>query len=256
MVQGVPGLTSAQVLRKRVYLCLGTLLVAASVTIAFLCMREIMAVGGSCASGGPYQVAQECPSNMWLMFVAVAAGLLGGRLTAVGRLPGGASLTLLAWCALFLSMAWNFFEFGVSPPAPATGTQWGWIVCGIVFVVMGGLPLFYVVTNARQFFWGDADRASLTRTVTERVQRSARGSSASTATSRASADHPLSMSEAIRMAQQMVDDQQQAPSGVRATDDGLASSLERLAALHAAGQLTDDEYAAAKSQLLDDGGQG
>lgn len=241
----------AVVVRRRVYTSVGTFLAASSVTVAFLCMRSVMAVGGSCASGGPYQVNQECPSNMWLLFVAAIVGLAGAGLTAAGRLPGGASLTLLAWCALFLSMAWNFFEFGIDPPAPATGTQWGWIVCGVIFVVMGAFPLVYVVTNARQFFWGDDSLPSFTQTINDRVQRRAQGGRSS---ARVQQDD-VSMAEAVRMANEMLSGLQGAADP--ASDGGnsdLAGSLERLAKLHAAGQLTDQEYAAAKAQLLDDGG--
>ena len=49
---------------------------------------------------------------------------------------------LLAWPALFLSLGWNFLEFGFDPPGEDDGLVWGWIVCGVVFWLMGGLPLF------------------------------------------------------------------------------------------------------------------
>jgi hypothetical protein len=39
---------------------------------------------------------------------------------------------------------------------------------------------------------------------------------------------------------------------VTSSEDGLVRRLERLAALHASGQLTDEEYAAAKARLLSD----
>ena len=44
----------------------------------------------------------------------------------------------LAWPGLFLSLGWNFLEFAFLPQG---GLAWGWLICGVVFVLMGGLPL-------------------------------------------------------------------------------------------------------------------
>jgi hypothetical protein len=59
-----------------------------------------------------------------------------------GSTIGGpyAALPLLAWPALFLSLGWNFLEFGVQPPGG--GLAWGWLVPGVMFVLMGGGPLW------------------------------------------------------------------------------------------------------------------
>ena len=41
----------------------GRLASAACLTVLFLCMRSVMDIGGSCASGGPYEIANPCPAG-------------------------------------------------------------------------------------------------------------------------------------------------------------------------------------------------
>lgn len=50
------------------------------------------------------------------------------------------SFVSLIWPALFLSLAYNFFDYGVRG-----GVNGGWIVCGIVFALMGVVPLLWAV---------------------------------------------------------------------------------------------------------------
>jgi hypothetical protein len=47
----------------------------------------------------------------------------------------GASLTAWAWPVLFIGLGWNFLEAGIFGGDPV-----GWI-CGVLFVVMGAVPL-------------------------------------------------------------------------------------------------------------------
>jgi hypothetical protein len=54
----------------------------------------------------------------------------------------------LAWPGLFLSLGWNFLEFTFSPPGG--GLAWGWLICGVLFVLMGGLPLILAFKPARE----------------------------------------------------------------------------------------------------------
>lgn len=50
------------------------------------------------------------------------------------------------WPAVFLSLAWNFLEYGIFKyDHPA----WAWIVCGILFVLMGGLPLYFATRSEK-----------------------------------------------------------------------------------------------------------
>jgi hypothetical protein len=133
-------------------------------TWLYLGMRKVMEIGGSCADGGPYVSAQPCPDGVPLMMVG---GILGG-LVCLGLFvffasklgAGYAIIAAFAWPALFLSLGWNFLEFGLDPPAPADGPEAGWLVCAVVFGLMGGLPLVFLVlpSNLRRTFWpGDPD---------------------------------------------------------------------------------------------------
>ena len=44
------------------------------------------------------------------------------------------------WPALFLSLGWNFLEYALHPPA-TTALVWGWLIPGVLFVLMGAGPL-------------------------------------------------------------------------------------------------------------------
>ena len=84
----------------------GTATLTACLTVLWLCMRSVMDIGGTCASGGPYEIANPCPTgvaglmvgSIWIGLVAVAVTLYGGHKT------GGPTLVVFAWPALFLSL--------------------------------------------------------------------------------------------------------------------------------------------------------
>jgi hypothetical protein len=132
--------------------CAGVL--ALCLTMLFLSMRAVMEVGGSCASGGPYEIATPCPRGVGWMF---PVGIMGGMASALGlalTAGKGPRLWLLAWPALFLSLGWNFLEYGLNPPG-AAGTSPGFLVCAAVFALMGGIPLAVVLRAAPMAtFWG------------------------------------------------------------------------------------------------------
>ena len=48
----------------------GLVIVTAGLTVVFLSMRAVMDIGGYCASGGPYVIAQECPRGAAAMMPA------------------------------------------------------------------------------------------------------------------------------------------------------------------------------------------
>jgi len=195
--------------------------VAAALTWLFLGMRAVMQVGGSCGSGGPYEIATPCPQGVPLVMVGgIFGGLICLAVYAFKGLPFGPRLTLLAWPALFLSLGWNFFEFGLKTP----GLSYSWLFCGVLFAVMGGVPLPFFL------------RASLRP----------RGPSESAPPSRSIDWPPGSVSGG----------RDRGDTGGQ--PDDFAHALERMAALHASGKLTDEEFAAAKRRLLgiDEHGEG
>jgi hypothetical protein len=133
-----------QRLKATVGIFIGLTGLTCGLTLLYLGMRSVMEIGGYCAEGGPFVIAQTCPKGIpAIMLLSVWGGLafLGVYIwqTSRHRVP---SLVLFAWPALFLSLGWNFLEFGISPPGG--GTAWGWLVCAAMFILMGGLPLLAI----------------------------------------------------------------------------------------------------------------
>ena len=193
--------------------------VVCGLTLVYLSMRAVMDVGGFCAEGGPFEIETHCPQGV----PGVMVGSLWGGIILAGvyawqvvrhRVP---SFLGLLWPALFLSLGWNFLEFAFDPPGMEGGVVWGWLICGIVFVLMGGLPLIVMLPATVRAF--------------TREEKRPRG-------------WPVGMPLAHM---QRVAARVQPPTATRA---GMVDELERLAKLHERGALTDDEYAAAKARLL------
>jgi hypothetical protein len=127
--------------RRSVLTFIGAAGTCAGLCILFLSMRSIMDIGGVCASGNtPFEPRVQCPSGVpGLMVGSIFLGLAFLALYAVTAV--GPNLTLFAWPALFISLGWNFMDFGVSPPDGGSGPVWGWVICGVIFLLMGGIPL-------------------------------------------------------------------------------------------------------------------
>jgi hypothetical protein len=112
------------------YACV--ILMGMALAWAFLSMRAVMGVGGSCASGGPYQVATPCPDGSWLIALAIPLLLICMFVgSGVGMAIGAPALLLPMWALLFTSLGWNFLEYGFTD-----GVEVGNIVCGVLFWAM------------------------------------------------------------------------------------------------------------------------
>jgi hypothetical protein len=119
--------------------------IALCLTLLFFAMRGIMDLGGFVAHGGPYVIAHEAPDWVWLVPVSIVFGMmLGFANAALAAAAGGFNLAVPAWSAVFLSLGWNFAEYGFFPPS-GQGLVWGWIVCAVVFFVMGLAPLLLLI---------------------------------------------------------------------------------------------------------------
>jgi hypothetical protein len=196
--------------------------VAAAITIIFLGDRAVMDVGGNCADGGPYVSARPCPGGVAL---AMLVGFLGG-LAALGLAAwkgaaigdGASSVVLLAWPALFGVLGLSFLQSGFDPPGDDPGWAWGYLITGVVFVAMAFSPLLA--------WWSF-------RRLTGPPAGPAAGALATEPSPVDEAGGPDGDGEAAR------------------PDDALVDGLERLAALHGTGALTDEEYARAKAELLE-----
>ncbi len=128
-------------LRASIWVFVAIAGVVAGLTLVFLGMRSVMDVGGSCASGGPYVSARPCPTGIPL---AMLGGIFGGGFffliyliqTIRYGVPGFASL---AWSALFLSLGFNFLQYGLD--SPQGGFDWGFLFSAAMFGALGLGPL-------------------------------------------------------------------------------------------------------------------
>ena len=233
--------------------------VASGLTLLFLGMRAVMDVGGACADGGPYVSAQPCPDGAPL---AILGGLWGG-IIALGIYAwqtfrrGVPGLLALAWPALFLSLGWNFLEYGLNAPGPQK-LEWGWLVCAVVFGLMGGVPLLAFAAEIGKsllpFGHQPPPPESARRQALQAVLPGVRMAAAAAGpVMRRGAARSRGATEALHR-----DSWPETPGPVeRPTDagpvseeDSVVNALERLAQLHASGALTDAEFATAKARVL------
>lgn len=106
----------------------------------------VIGLGGFCASGGPFEIAVECPEAV----VAFAPTSIVGGLICVGVgafLSNGFGAQLPTW-------AWAILFVGLSVPFAIGGGVSNWFVCAL-FVVMGATPLILELgANAARVFLG------------------------------------------------------------------------------------------------------
>lgn len=137
---------SSIIVRRSVLTFVGIAGASAGLCVLFLSMRSIMDIGGVCASGNtPFEPRVQCPTGVpGLMIGSILGGLIALGVYAVSAF--GINLTLLAWPALFLSLGFNFADYGINPPPEfGSGASAGWIACAVIFFLMGGVPLLLVI---------------------------------------------------------------------------------------------------------------
>ena len=163
------------------------------------------------------------------MLISVGISLLGSFS------EGGPKPYVFAWSALFLALGWNFLDYGFD--APGGGTSAGWLVCGFVFVAMGGVPLVGVLwkTAARWALWGPTeDRPTPSR---RRVP---------TPASKAAGGLVLAPSPQVTMTIPVPTEPPAEP------ERDVVDRLERLADLRERGLLDEQEYDRVKEKILRD----
>jgi hypothetical protein len=132
-------------LRDVLLLALGAFGTALCIALMYRGMRAVMDIGGACADGGPYVPVQPCPDGVAIAMVFSSLGLFlfGGIATWYGAKVGGiwTAAPLLAWSGLFLALGWNFIDYGIVNPPEGEDVIWGWLIPGVLFIVMGAAPL-------------------------------------------------------------------------------------------------------------------
>lgn len=215
--------------------------IAAGITIVWRGMRAVMDVGGVCGSGNTaLTLVQECPDGLGLVMpLGIFMGLIGLGLHVVCAPKGGPRPWTLAWPALFLSLGWNFLDYGFNPP-DRSGVVAGWLVPGVIFMLMGGLPLLAVLgwKPMRDGLTGAAQRGPRMFTGTGGVTRRQVESMIDVANRAA---HAAPMATPV-------------PAAAAGDPDDMVAALERLAELHRSGALDAAEYRAAKDRILGGGG--
>jgi Short C-terminal domain len=217
--------------------------VAFSLTLFSRSMRAVQSIGGSCASGGAFQFAHHCPKGTaGVLTLSIFGGLLFLLLFAICAGDTGRSLLLLAWPALFLSLGWNFLDYGLHVTTTGSGVSGGFLVCGVLFIVMGAVPLIWLLPQLWKVITGRSDPPGAPGHVpfvgATSVQFNPPASSSPPA---------WGTGTSVRMASPPA----AAPAATTpSTGKDVAGELERLASLHRRGELTDAEYEAAKAQAI------
>lgn len=127
--------------------------VAMGITLLYRAMAYIMETeGGFVASGGPYEIAHPAPTWVGLVPLSVFGMIIfGGIGVAIGKRGWGESPLLYGWIGLFTALGWNFLRLGFNPPENLVGA-WAWIMCGVVFWIMGLAPAGLIVSWAIDAF--------------------------------------------------------------------------------------------------------
>lgn len=113
------------------------LVFAFSFTGLFQVAGTVIGLGGYCASGGPYVIEVECPSEVVLfaplgifgMFAAVGIALVWAR-------DFGAPVIAWGWPILFVGLGLQFFAGAALGVGVVSN-----VIVGVLFVGMGAVPL-------------------------------------------------------------------------------------------------------------------
>lgn len=140
--------TGVSFIRRSFWMLIGIFGFSMGLTLLYHAMRGVMKLGGFVASGGPYAISHPAPDWVWIFPVSILASVIFIALNQVNaRRIGGINLMALLFPAVFLSLGWNFFQFAFNPPGSG-GLAWGWLICAILFALMGGVPLLVLIASS------------------------------------------------------------------------------------------------------------
>ncbi|MEN8207617.1 MAG: hypothetical protein ABFR50_00045 [Candidatus Fermentibacteria bacterium] len=126
-----------------------------SLACVYLGMRGVMKLGGFVAVGGPYEIAHPAPDWIWVFPVSIMfmIGSMFVSLFSASRISGP-NIMALSWSGLFTLLGWNFVQFGFGIGMGGS-LAFGWIICAVTFMLMGLIPLIFIL---RSFFRSLAER--------------------------------------------------------------------------------------------------
>jgi hypothetical protein len=105
-------------------------------SLLYLTSVTVTALGGYCASGGPYVIEVECPGNVVAFTpLSIFGGLIAVAIAIVFAQGFGTPLIIWAWPILFVGLGWTFLLSFINY-GDITG-----IIIGVLFVIMGLAPL-------------------------------------------------------------------------------------------------------------------
>jgi len=125
----------------RIGLLVTTFGAAFCLSCLYLAMRGLMRLGGLVSSGA---APGGAPAWIWVVPVSIILGLaMIFASIFMNQRAEGVNIAMPAWSALFLSLGWNFLDFGFNPRGltSGSGTFGAFIACGVVFVIMGAVPV-------------------------------------------------------------------------------------------------------------------
>ncbi|HEX7347669.1 MAG TPA: hypothetical protein VF253_12820, partial [Candidatus Limnocylindrales bacterium] len=137
-------------------------------TACFALLYQVSAVvlglGGFCATGGPYVIETECPEAVVVFApLSIFGGLIAAAIGLIFARGFGTPLVIWAWPILFVGLGIDFLAATFLPGGVAN------VVVGVVFIVMGLVPLVIVLrVGAARLLIG-------TTTVNDRPFRDGRG---------------------------------------------------------------------------------
>jgi len=219
--------------------------VAFSLTLLSRSMRAVQAIGGVCRSGASATlITHPCPNGVaGVLPLSIFGGLAFLFLFAISSGDTGRSLLLLAWPALFLTLGWNFLDYGLHLTT-GSGISGGFLVCAVLFIVMGAVPLVWLLPQLWRVITGRSDPSDAPGAPGHVPLV---GATSVQFTPPPSSSPPAwGTGTSVRMASP--------PAATATTTSGagkdVAGELERLASLHRRRELTDAEYEAAKAQAI------
>lgn len=194
---------------------------------------------GTCASGGPYVSARECPDGIEGIILALIGGVLGlfiagGLYLTRGKPPGGGqqntgAVVIWFWTGLFWALAIGCFLAVWGPDAnPGPGGKTGGLIVGFMGLIMGagGLLALDLPWRRRKSPFGFGSSAAGIAGMASKLG-GAMGAGGS-----GSFD---------------------VPPAARGRGDLLVDRLETLERMRREGTLTDAEFEQAKAQILAEG---